>query len=418
VVKKLTPRLIGGISNANADISNECMELTSDLVVRFGAMMTADDHTKMLEALKPQLLSNKPAVRRRAKDCIGFLAPSLSEALFSSLISFLVEYAGSSQVDHQRSCIQAIGSVSRQCGSRVGPFLATIVPLFDQICAKIRAEEEQEDWMFDLLENIIQVFDTFVLRCPREVAPHIDVIQAAALVFVKYDPYLADDSDEDEEEEDEDDEDGSDSEEDDDSDDDEDTSYKVRRAAAKCIQSLFNSRSDLINQFYSQVADPVVKRFKERLEPVKLDIFDAFTALVRQTAIVNKVSKKPAAAQSPDAMDVDDGAGKVRVSESIAALTALVPKLVRATAKQLGDKRKKAAKARIGTFKLMSELFRVVPGAMSEENISKLMPGILRSVSEKGSASTLKVIYMCLQGTSLEPVCLEYALTWYLIEMC
>ena len=82
------------------------MELTSDLVSRFGGLMSADDHTAMLAALKPQLLSSKPAVRRRAKDCLGYLAPSLSEALFADLIAFLVEYAGSSQAEHQRSSIQ------------------------------------------------------------------------------------------------------------------------------------------------------------------------------------------------------------------------------------------------------------------------------------------------------------------------
>ena len=64
----------------NVDIANECMALTSDLVCRFGSLMSADDHNSMLVALKPQLLSSKPAVRRRAKDCLGFLAPSLSEA--------------------------------------------------------------------------------------------------------------------------------------------------------------------------------------------------------------------------------------------------------------------------------------------------------------------------------------------------
>ena len=80
------------------------MELTSDLVSRFGGLMSADDHTAMLAALKPQLLSSKPAVRRRAKDCLGYLAPSLSEALFADLIAFLVEYAVNPWASHVSPC--------------------------------------------------------------------------------------------------------------------------------------------------------------------------------------------------------------------------------------------------------------------------------------------------------------------------
>ena len=41
------------------------------------------------------------------------------------------------------SYVQAIGAVSRQCGGRVGPFLSTIVPLFESICERIKGEEDQ-----------------------------------------------------------------------------------------------------------------------------------------------------------------------------------------------------------------------------------------------------------------------------------
>ena len=71
--------MVHSCSQPNIDIANECMELTSDLASRFGSLMSSDDHTAMMSGLKPQLLSSKPAVRRRAKDCLGFLAPSLSE---------------------------------------------------------------------------------------------------------------------------------------------------------------------------------------------------------------------------------------------------------------------------------------------------------------------------------------------------
>merc|ERR1711971_1457680 len=63
VVRRLTPRLIAGITDANADIANECMDLTCDLVSRFWPSMTPDNHLSLLAALKPQLMSTKPAIR-------------------------------------------------------------------------------------------------------------------------------------------------------------------------------------------------------------------------------------------------------------------------------------------------------------------------------------------------------------------
>ena len=229
--------------------------------------------------------------------------------------------------------------------------------------------------MFDLLENIIQVFDTFILRCPREVVPHLGAIQASALVFVKYDPYMADDSEDEDEDEDEDDEDDDEDSEEEDDDDDDDASYKVRRAGAKCIKSLINSRSDLINTFYAEVADVLINRLQERLEPVKLEIFAAITGLIRQTAMVNKV--RP-------------GDGPTRRSESIEALTALAPKLVKKLAKTLSLKGK-TGKSKIAAFKVLSEVVTTIPGVLTNELIGKIVPGVIRVVKDKGAAATLKL---------------------------
>ena len=39
---------------ANIDIANECMDLTCDLVSRFGPTMTPENHVNLLKALKPE----------------------------------------------------------------------------------------------------------------------------------------------------------------------------------------------------------------------------------------------------------------------------------------------------------------------------------------------------------------------------
>lgn len=65
--------------------------------------------------------------------------------------------------------------------------------------------------------------------------------------------------------------------------DDDDMSWKVRRAAAKCLAALIGSRPDLLPNFHRTLAPALICRFKEREENVKADIFGAYVVLLRQT---------------------------------------------------------------------------------------------------------------------------------------
>jgi hypothetical protein len=63
---------------------------------------------------------------------------------------------------------------------------------------------------------------------------------------------------------------------------DDDASYKVRRAAAKCLVALFGNYPDLLPTLYPSAFPALVARFREREESVKMDVFSAFSALVQQ----------------------------------------------------------------------------------------------------------------------------------------
>lgn len=60
-------------------------------------------------------------------------------------------------------------------------------------------------------------------------------------------------------------------------------SWKVRRAAAKCMAALISSRPDLLSDFHCSLAPALIRRFKEREENVKADVFGAYIVLLRQT---------------------------------------------------------------------------------------------------------------------------------------
>jgi cullin-associated NEDD8-dissociated protein 1 len=89
-------------------------------------------------------------------------------------------------------------------------------------------------------ESALQALESCVLRCPREVSPHVEAVLALALDYLKYDPNFADDSDGDDEEMDDQEEDEEAEEDNSDGEysDDEDSSWKTRRAAARWHSSL------------------------------------------------------------------------------------------------------------------------------------------------------------------------------------
>ena len=67
--------------------------------------------------------------------------------------------------------------------------------------------------------------------------------------------------------------------------DDEDDSWKIRRSAAKLLQSIFGTRLELLLDFYDNAAGVLISRFGERQESVRVEILTAFEVLLNQTAV-------------------------------------------------------------------------------------------------------------------------------------
>lgn len=150
---------------------------------------------------------------------------------------------------------------SRSVGYRLGKFLES-KGIIGLLIKYLHDEQFQAD--DELKENTFQTFESLVLRCPTEVKPFVNDILEQALEFIKWDPnYDAISDEEEEEEEEEDEEEGGMSDEEDYSDDD-DMSWKVRRAAAKCIDAVVITRPDFLEELYKKVVPAVIARFKER----------------------------------------------------------------------------------------------------------------------------------------------------------
>ncbi|XP_031563225.1 cullin-associated NEDD8-dissociated protein 1-like isoform X2 [Actinia tenebrosa] len=375
ICRRITGRLTNAIAKStDVSVQLEALDILGDLLSRFGGLLVSY-HPSIQASLLPQLKSARLAVRKRAIIALGHLVLSANSSLFVELMDHLLnELQLNTAHSTTRTFIQCIGAICRQAGHKVGEHLERIIPFI------VKYSQVPDD--DELKEYCIQAFESFVQRCPKEVTPFIPKIIELCLKFICYDPNYnyGDDADEnmetDQEEEEEDDD-------DDEYSDDDDMSWKVRRAAAKCLTAIVGSRHELLSDLYKTIAPALIARFKEREENVKADIFTAYITLLRQT--------RPVAGQVVDADSMDEDSGPLMMLQN------QIGNVVKALHKQLKEK---SVKTRQGCFHVMSELVAVLPGALSE-HISAIVPGIQFSLTDKSSTSNMKIDTLAFLGCIL-----------------
>ncbi|KAL3888576.1 hypothetical protein ACJMK2_001063 [Sinanodonta woodiana] len=362
ICKKITGRLTSAITKEDISVQLEALDILGDLLSRFGGLLITF-HSSILQSLLPQLSSPRLAVRKRAIIAIGYLVMSCNNTLFMELMDYLLcELGKNTNTSTTRTYIQCVGTISRQAGHRFGEYLERIMPHIFKFC------QEEDD---ELREYCLQAFESFIRRCLKEITPFVANIVQICLQYICHDPNYNYDDDDDEDMETEMDEQEEELGSDEEYSDDDDMSWKVRRAAAKCLAAIIATRHEMLSDFYRIVSPALISRFKEREENVKADIFHAYVTLLRQT--------RPTVSPDPDAMEQEEG--------PIALLQNQVPDIVRAVQKQLKDK---SVKTRQGCFSLLTELVLVLPGAMTN-HLASLVPGIQYSLGDRNSTSNMKI---------------------------
>jgi len=362
LVERVTPKLITGINSNEKQTTNECLNVLSDLLGRFATLMTRD-HEKIQKAIIPQLTSSRPATRKKAISCLGYLSISTPDDLFSSLVTtVLKEIKTSKKANTIRTFISVIGAISRSVGYRLGKFLESenIIPLLIT-----NLNDSQFDTDEELKENCFQTFESLILRSPKEIKPYLDSILQQCLKYIQWDPNVAGGSGDEGGEEFS----GGEEEFSEEDADDDDMSWKVRRAAAKCLTSIINTRPDLLPVIYQKVVPALINRFKEREEPVKLDIFEVFTSVLKQTVVVGRGAP----------ITADDNPINLLKSNVSSVITSLVKEL-----------KSKSLKTKVGAFQVLKELVNVHPGLLSDQ-LASLIPGVKDSLEGKATSSNLKI---------------------------
>ncbi|KAI3912613.1 hypothetical protein MKW92_005460 [Papaver armeniacum] len=376
ILVSLSPQLVKGITadGMTTEIRCECLDILCDVLHRFGNLMTTD-HGLLLNSLLSQLSSNQASVRKKAISCIASLASSLSDDLLATATVKVVQLLKnkSQKSEMIRTNIQMVGALSRSVGYRFGPHLGDAVPVLINYCTSASENDEE------LREYSLQALESFLLRCPRDISPYCDEILHLTLEYLSYDPNFTDnmeeDTDDESHEEEEDDEDA------DEYTDDEDISWKVRRAAAKCLSAIIVSRPEMLSKLYGEACPKLIERFKEREENVKMDVFNTFIELLRQTGTVTK--------------------GQIEINELSPRwlLKQEVSKIIKSINRQL---REKSVKTKVGAFSVLRELVVVLPDCLAD-HIGTLVSGIEKALSESSNLKIEALIFTRLVMSSHSP---------------
>ncbi|KAJ1400409.1 TATA-binding protein interacting [Sesbania bispinosa] len=337
ILRILTPQLIKGITDPGmgTEIKCECLDILCDVLHKFGSLM-ATDHELLLSSLLSQLSSNQASVRKKTVACIASLSSSLSDDLLAKatveVVTNLKNKVAKSEMT--RTNIQMIGALSRAVGYRFGPHLGDTVPVLINYCTNASENDEE------LREYSLQALESFLLS-------------ESANEYT----------------------------------DDEDISWKVRRAAAKCLAALIVSRPEMLSKLYDEACPKLIDRFKEREENVKMDVFNTFIELLRQTGNVTKGQidgneMRQVAYEHLCYYDCTDMYCSPRW-----LLKQELPKIVKSINRQL---REKSIKTKVGAFSVLKELVVVLPNCLAD-HIGSLIPGIEKALNDKSSTSNLKI---------------------------
>ncbi|KAI1171420.1 armadillo-type protein [Nemania sp. FL0916] len=337
ISRTLIPRILGipppgGAQHAESrglldkpDPSPEAVDVLIEVVRCFGPSLQAVEVEKLQDVVVKVL--ERPAtpspVKKRAVVALAVLAPILTDGVLSAFVKKIEKSMKQPKISSMmlRLYITVLGSLARAIPHQFGTHLPEIVPCvlstlsqeaYEKYVNDVSLGEAHDPEFNEIREVALVALESFVASCGGRMRPYTDQVISSSLRYLKFDPnYANDDEDEDMEEGegdsddeqlDEDDE----YEDDNDFDDDDDASWKVRRCAAKALYTLISTRStDLLDNgtLYRDVAYPLIRRFDEREESVRLEVISAMSLLIRKTGegVIHSVAMDEEALQSlPD----------------------------------------------------------------------------------------------------------------------
>lgn len=381
VIRVLIPKLVSGARDAAKpdavkDRAQMSLDLLGEILSRFGKDVS--DYEKIQEVVLPLISSKDSMNKKKAIVCLGYLSTVSSDKLFDDLLNHLTTaVTKTKEVSAIRTLVQAIGTLSRFAGNRMGKYVDKIFEIVQTYMDHKDFFVEEDKYDEELREICLQTLEALITRCPSELKSHINDIEKLALRFIKHDPNRMDDDEEDADmdvdEDNQEDEDDDDDDYEGDFDDEDDLSWKVRKAAARDIAALIRAYPSQLASFYGAVAKALISRFAEDEDNVRMEALSTFLTLLHQTAALG-VGKSE-----------NTGAG---AGDPLAGLRAHTGALATQCAKLLSDKHTKIP-TRVSALQVLRQAMHVLNGGF-DANLAQLVPLCPKSLSVKNASSVLK----------------------------
>ncbi|KAH7637047.1 cullin-associated and neddylation-dissociated 1 isoform X1 [Dermatophagoides farinae] len=367
---RITSKLIIALNslNNNCSVQIDVLDIFSDLIIRFGHVLSMS-YPALKDSLLPLLNNGRNSISKRTINCLAGMSITCNDHIYKEIIEYLLVELNQCDNVRAKIYINCLTAICKHSGTRISPYIDTIVALNEKFL------QRQED---ELIEACLLLFEIFVRRCPQEINPHLQKIITVCVKYISYDPnYNYDDNDDEDMEMDNDVDEYNGEDDYEEYSDEDDMSWKVRRASAKTLETIILNRLDLLEEFYQLISPTIIMQFREREENVKVDIFNTYIALLRQTrALVTNSENNEKFKQ---------------------ILKDQVPKIVRSLDRQLKEK---SIKTRQCCFALLSELVQILPNALADpineadekkNYLNNIIPGILYSLNSNNSSSSMKI---------------------------
>jgi cullin-associated NEDD8-dissociated protein 1 len=404
VIKVMNPKLINGAKDAAKadavkDKAQMSLELLGELLSRFGKEMIADSE-KIQEVVLPLISSKDSMNKKKAIVCLGYLSTVSSDKLFDDLMTYLTgAVSKTKEVGAIRTFVQAIGTLSRFAGNRMGKYVDKIFSMVKTYTDHKDFFVEEDKYDEELREICLQTLEALITRCPNELNSHLGEIEALSLRFIKHDPNRAGDEDEENDDAMDVDEDGGDDDDGDDDDDyegdfddEDDLSWKVRKSASRVLAALIRAYPSALTTFYGPVAKALVSRFNEDEDNVRMEVLSTFLVLLHQTAAIGiaHTGASVSLANSSGAISAATGAGGAGAGQSdhLAGLVALAPSVATQASKLLLDKHTKIP-TRVSALQVLRQVMHVLQGGFGA-NLPVLVSVCPKTLAVKNATSVLK----------------------------
>ncbi|KAL9059984.1 MAG: hypothetical protein Q9162_000834 [Coniocarpon cinnabarinum] len=277
------------------------IDILTEIGKCYGPMLQQPE-IKALQQISMQLLESGKSgsiMKKKAVAAISALAHYFSDGLLSAVTSQVIEKLRNVHLTavNRRLYFNLFAAIARSIPAKFGPHLKQVAPFVitalsqQEVDDQMADEDQQEDHNVhddEMREAAILALDSFYTSSASDMHRFNKESLEALIRFLRYDPNMAVDDNEqmDDAADEEDFEGDEDFEQEDIADDEDDVSWKVRRCAAKALQTILfaRGREYLDNaESYSRIARALVDRFKEREETVRVEVLQTTCFMVRES---------------------------------------------------------------------------------------------------------------------------------------